>query len=65
MSTHGSVSDSGDGVIETGSAFAGVEDSGPISLENGLVGFDGHGDWSLGDGSLKLGDGFGLDGGIS
>ena len=57
----GSVSNSGDGVIEVGSAGGGVEDTSGISLEDELIGLDGHGDWGLGNGSLELGNGVGWD----
>jgi len=46
-----SESDSGDGVIEGGSASGGVHDSTGVTLEDLGVGFDGNGDWSLIDGS--------------
>jgi len=61
LSVLGSVSDSGDGVIEVGSAGSGVEDTTGISLEDELVGLDGHGDWGEGDGGLELGNGVGWD----
>ena len=51
----GSVSDSGDGVIEVGSAGSGVEDTTGISLENELVGLDGHGNNGKVNGGLQLG----------
>ena len=57
----GSISDSGDGVIEVGSAGSGVEDTTGISLEDKLVGLDGHGDWGEGNGGLELGNRVGWD----
>ena len=48
-------------MIEAGSTGSGVEDSGMVSLEDGGVGFNGDGGWSLGNGSLELGDGVGLN----
>jgi len=57
-----SVSDGGDGVIHVGSASGGVEDSSGVTLESNFVGFDGDGDWSLGDSGQKLGGRVGLDG---
>ena len=61
LSVLGSVSDSGDGVIEGGSAGGGVEDTTVVELEDGSVSLNGDGGWSLGNGSLELGDGSGLD----
>ena len=58
----GSVSDSGDGVIELGSASGGVEDTGLVLLEDGSVGLNSHGDWLLGNGGLKLVNGLGWGG---
>ena len=57
-----SISDSGDGVIELGSASGGVQDTTGVTLESHLVGFDGDGDWSLGDSSKELSSRVGLDG---
>jgi len=57
-----SISDSGDGVIELGSASGGVENTTGVTLESHLVGFDGNRDWSLGDSSKKLAGRVGLDG---
>ena len=48
-------------MVEVGSAGSRVEDSTSVSLEDGGVGFNGDGGWSLGDGSLELRDGVGLD----
>ena len=48
-------------MIEVSSAFAGVEDSTSVSLEDGGVSFDGDGGWSLGNGSLQGSDALGLD----
>jgi len=50
-----SESDSGDGVIEGGSASGGVKDSTGVSLENFGVSFDGDGDWSLVNGGKEGG----------
>lgn len=61
LSSLGSVTNSGDGVIEGGTASGGVEDTGGVSLEDGSIGLNGDGGWSLSDGSLKLLDGSGLD----
>ena len=41
-------------MVEVGSASGG-DDTGSVRLEGELVSFDGNGDWSLGDGGLKLG----------
>jgi hypothetical protein len=49
-----SVSDSGDGVIEVGSALGGVEDTLSVTLEGSGVSFYSDGDWSSGDGSHEL-----------
>ena len=57
-----SISDSGDSVIELGSASGGVKNTTGVTLESHLVGFDGNRDWSLGDGSEELGSRVGLDG---
>ena len=54
LSVFGSVTDSKDSVVEGGSALSRGEDTTGVSLENGLVGLDGNGDWSLGNGSLEL-----------
>jgi len=48
-------------VIEAGSASLGVHNTGSVLLEDGLVGLNGDGDWSLGDSSLKLGNRVGWD----
>jgi len=61
LSGLGTVSDSGNGVIELGSTFLGVHDTTGVHLEDGLVGLDGDGDWGKGDGGLQLGDGVGWD----
>lgn len=61
LSSLGTVSDGGDGVIELGSTLLGVEDTTGVHLEDGLVGLDGDGGWGLGDGGLQLGDGVGWD----
>ena len=41
-------------MVESGSASAG-DDTTRVSLEGELVGLDGDGDWSLGEGSSELG----------
>ena len=56
-----SISDSGDGVIELGSAGGGVNNTGGVTLEDTGSGADGDGGWSTSDGSLKLGSGFWCD----
>ena len=48
-------------MVEVGSASSRVEGSSFVSLEDGGVGFDGDGGWSLGDGGLELGNGVGLN----
>jgi len=57
-----SISDSGDGVIELGSASGGVENTTGVTLESHLVGFDGNRDWSLSDSGKELSGRVGLDG---
>jgi hypothetical protein len=52
-----SVTNSGDGVIEAGSASGGVEDTTSVSLEGRCVSLNGDGGNSLGNGSHKLGNG--------
>ena len=64
LSRLGSVSDGGDGVIELGSAGGGVHDTGGVHLEDGSVGLNGNGSWSLGNGGLELVDGLGGDVGV-
>jgi hypothetical protein len=59
-----SVTNGGDGVVEGGSASLGVQDTGFVLLEDGSVGLNGDGDWSLGNGGLQLGNGSSWDGGI-
>lgn len=54
LSSLGSVSDGGDGVVKLGSAGWGVENTAVVELEDGLVGLDGDGDDSLVEGSLEL-----------
>jgi len=54
LSVFVSISDSGDGVIEIGSASGGVQDTTSVTLESHLVGLNGNGNWSLGDSSHKL-----------
>jgi len=57
-----SISDSGDGVIEVGSASGGVENTTGVTLEGRSVGFDGNRDWSSGNSSHELGSRVGSDG---
>jgi len=64
LSVLGSVSDSGDGVVEGGSALGRVEDSSSVHLEDSGVGLNGHGHGSGSDGSLELVDGLGLNLGV-
>ena len=64
MGSLSSVSDSGDGVVELGSAGGGVEDSTGVHLEDGGIGLNGDGGWSLGNGGLELWDGFGGNVGV-
>jgi len=52
------VSDSGDSVIELGSAGSRVDDSGSVTLEDTGSSADGDGGWSTSNSSLKLGSGF-------
>jgi len=49
-----------DTVIELLTATGG-DDTTSVGLEDGLIGFDGNGDWGVGDGSLELGGGTLLD----
>ena len=60
LSVVGTVSNSGDGVVEVGSALLGVEDSTGVELEVSL-GIDRDASWLLGNGGLKLGDALVLD----
>merc|ERR1712070_833685 len=55
LSILNTISDGGDGVIEVGSASGGVENTTSVTLEGHSVGLDGNGNWSLSDGSDKLG----------
>ena len=48
-----SITDSGDGVIEGGSASGGVHNTTGVSLENFSVSFDGNGNWSLSNSSKE------------
>ena len=57
MATLGTITDSGDGVIEVSSTCFTIEDTTTVELEDRFVSFDGDGNWSLSDGSLELGDG--------
>ena len=50
----GSITNSGDGVVELGSAEAGVQNTGLVLLEDGSVGLNGDGNWLLGNGGLEL-----------
>jgi len=49
-----SITDSKNSVIKGCSALSRGKDTTSVGLENGLVGLDGNGDWSLGNGSLEL-----------
>mmetsp|Transcript_228 Transcript_228/g.341 ORF Transcript_228/g.341 Transcript_228/m.341 type:complete len:336 (+) Transcript_228:102-1109(+) len=51
----GAVADGEDGVIELGAALGGVEDTGPVGLEDHLVGLDEDGKGLLGESGLHLG----------
>lgn len=62
MARLGSVTNSGDGVVELGSASLGVHDTGFVLLEDGSVGLNGDGHWLLGNGGLELGNRLGWDG---
>ena len=64
MARLGSVTNSGDGVVELGSASSGVHNTGLVMLEDGFVGLNGDGNWSLGNSGLELVDGLGWDGGV-
>jgi len=55
LSVFVSISDSGDGVIEVGSAGGGVKNTTGVTLESHLVGFNGNRDWSLGNSGHQLG----------
>ena len=46
------ISDSGNGVIELGSAGSGVDNTGGVTLEDASSGTNGNGSWSASDGSL-------------
>jgi len=59
LSTLGSVSNGGDGMVEGGSAGSGVQDTAVVHLEDRLVGLDGDGHNLLVKGSLKLSDAVG------
>ena len=60
----GSVTNSGDGVVELGSASGGVHNTRLVGLEHGSVGLNGDGNWLLGNGGLKLGNGSSWDGSV-
>jgi len=64
LSGLGSVTNSGDGVIEVGSASSRVEDTTGVTLEDESIGLDGDGGWGGGDGGLELGNGVGWDVGV-
>ena len=65
MARLGSVSNSGDGVIEVGSAGGGVQNTTSVSLEDEGIGLNGDSDWGKSDGSLQLGNGVGLNVGVA
>ena len=48
-------------MVEGGSTGGGVEDTTGVHLEDRSVGLNGHSGWSLGNGSLELIDGSGLN----
>ena len=54
LSAFGSVSDSEDTVVKLGSASRGGDNTAGVRLEDSLVGLDGDGHWSVGEGSLKV-----------
>ena len=54
LSVLSSVTNGKDSMVEGGSALSRGKDTTSVGLENGLVGLDGNGDWSLGNGSLEL-----------
>ena len=58
----GSVTNSGDGVVELGSAELGVHNTGLVLLEDRSVGLNGDGNWLLGNGGLELVNGSSWDG---
>ena len=64
LSILGSISDSGDGVIEVGSAGSRVQNTTGVTLEDELIGLDGDGGWGLSNGGLKLVNGVGLNVGV-
>jgi len=53
LSIFNSITDSGDGVIEGGSAGGGVQNTTGVTLESLGVSFDGNGNWSLSNSSKK------------
>jgi len=57
-SLFGTVANSEDTVVKSGSA-SGFDDTTGVHLEGRLIGFNGNGDWSLGNGSLELGSRWG------
>ena len=59
-----SISNSGDGVIEVGSALGRVEDTTGVTLEGSGVSFDGDGNWSLSNGGQELAGRVGWDVGV-
>ena len=56
LSVKSTISDGENTVIEVGSTSGG-DDTAGVGLEGKLIGFNGNGDWLLGDSSLHLGDG--------
>ena len=60
----GSVTNSGDGVVELGSAGSGVHNTRLVLLEDGSVGLNGDGNWLFGNGGLELGNRLLWDGGV-
>lgn len=54
LASLGAIADSGDGVVEVGTARGIIEDTRGVHLEDHSVGLDGDGGGGLGDGSLKL-----------
>jgi len=50
----GTISYNEDTVVERGSALGGGDNTTGVRVEDGLVGLNGNGDWSLVEGSLEL-----------
>jgi len=61
LATRCTVSDGSDGVVESGTASGGVDDSAAVLPEDGIVGLDGDGDDTLVEGSLELSNAVSLD----